>query len=59
MAMILTAGMMLEFLGLEAAATAVEKAVAAVLSEGKTLPADLGGNAGTSAIGQAVIEKLA
>jgi tartrate dehydrogenase/decarboxylase/D-malate dehydrogenase len=58
MAMILTAGMMLEFLGLEAAATAVEKAVAAVLSEGKTLPADLGGTGGTSAIGQAVIEKL-
>lgn len=58
MAMILTAGMMLEFLGLEEAAAAVEKAVAAVLSDGKTLPADLGGNAGTPAVGQAVIEKL-
>jgi tartrate dehydrogenase/decarboxylase/D-malate dehydrogenase len=58
MAMILTAGMMLEFLGLAEAAAAVEKAVTAVLSDGKTLPADLGGNAGTSAVGQGVIEKL-
>ena len=58
MAMILTAGMMLEFLGLKQAATEVEKAVEAVLSEAKTLPADLGGTAGTAAIGQAVIDKL-
>jgi tartrate dehydrogenase/decarboxylase / D-malate dehydrogenase len=58
MAMILTAGMMLDFLGLEQAGAEVEKGVMAVLSEGQTLPADLGGSAGTSAIGQAVIEKL-
>jgi tartrate dehydrogenase/decarboxylase / D-malate dehydrogenase len=58
MAMILTAGMMLDFLGLEQAGAQVEQAVAAVLREGATLPADLGGSAGTAAIGQAVIEKL-
>ena len=58
MATILSAGMMLDFLGLEQAGAEVEKGVMAVLSEGQTLPADLGGSAGTSAIGQAVIEKL-
>jgi tartrate dehydrogenase/decarboxylase/D-malate dehydrogenase len=58
MAMILTAGMMLEFLGLEAAAAEVESAVAAVLAEGAALPADLGGNAGTAAIGQAILDRL-
>jgi tartrate dehydrogenase/decarboxylase/D-malate dehydrogenase len=59
MAMILTAGLMLEFLGLKDAALAVERAVAAVLAEGKTRPADLGGHAGTAAIGRAILEKLA
>lgn len=58
MAMILTAGMMLEFLGLAEAAAQTERAVEAVLGEAKTLPADLGGNATTAAIGQAVIDKL-
>ena len=58
MAMILTAGMMLEFFGLDAAAAAVESAVAAVLADGQTLPADLGGNAGTAAIGQAILDRL-
>jgi tartrate dehydrogenase/decarboxylase/D-malate dehydrogenase len=58
MAMILTAGMMLDFLCLEAAGAAVESAVAGVLAEGKTLPADLGGNAGTAAIGQAIVDRL-
>ena len=58
MAMILTAGMMLEFFGLEAASAEVESAVAGVLADGKTLPADLGGNAGTSAIGQAILKRL-
>jgi isocitrate/isopropylmalate dehydrogenase len=58
MAMILTAGMMLGFLGLEQAAAEAEKAVEAVLGEAKTLPGDLGGNATTAAIGQAVIDKL-
>jgi isocitrate/isopropylmalate dehydrogenase len=50
--------MMLDFLGLGRAAGETEKAVEAVLSEAKALPADLGGNATTAAIGQAVIEKL-
>jgi tartrate dehydrogenase/decarboxylase/D-malate dehydrogenase len=58
LAMILTAAMMLEFLGLQDAAAAVEKAVEAVLGEATTLPADLGGSAATAAIGHAVIEKL-
>jgi tartrate dehydrogenase/decarboxylase/D-malate dehydrogenase len=58
MAMILTAGMMLEFLGLPQAAAAVEQAVAAVLAEAKTLPADLGGNAGATAVGDAIVAKL-
>ena len=43
LAQILSAAMMLEHLELGAAARQVEAAVAAVLAEGKTLPADLGG----------------
>jgi tartrate dehydrogenase/decarboxylase/D-malate dehydrogenase len=58
MAMVLTAGMMLDFLGMEEAAVQVERAVAAVLSDGKTLPADLGGSASTAAVGQAIIDNL-
>ena len=42
LAMILSAGMMLEFLGLDAAAGEVDSAVARVLAEGAALPADLG-----------------
>lgn len=65
MATILSGAMMLEWLGErrnDAAATAagrrVERAVARVLAEGTTLTPDLGGNAGTRAVGQAVIEAL-
>jgi isocitrate/isopropylmalate dehydrogenase len=50
--------MMLEHLELGAAARQVEAAVAAVLAEGKTLPADLGGNASTTAVTDAVLEAL-
>ena len=58
LAAILSAGMMLEFLGLEDAAQAIEKAVGATLAEGKALPADLGGTACTTAVTDGVLEKL-
>jgi tartrate dehydrogenase/decarboxylase/D-malate dehydrogenase len=59
LAMILSAGQMLEFLGLEQAALELEQAVAGVLAEGKALPRDLGGTAGTAAVTDAVLAKLA
>ena len=59
LAMILSAGQMLEFLGLEKAADELERAVAAVLAEGKALPKDLGGTAGTAAVTDAVLAKVA
>lgn len=65
LATILSGAMMLEWLGErhnDAAATAagrrVEWAVARVLAERTTLTPDLGGKAGTRAVGQAVIEAL-
>jgi tartrate dehydrogenase/decarboxylase/D-malate dehydrogenase len=58
LAAILSAAMMLEHLELAAAARQVEAAVAAVLAEGKALTADLGGSASTSAVTDAVVEKL-
>jgi tartrate dehydrogenase/decarboxylase/D-malate dehydrogenase len=58
LAAILSAGMLLEFLGLEEAAQAVERAVAATLAEGKVLPADLGGSASTRAVADAVLRHL-
>ena len=57
-AMILSAAMMVDFLGLPAAAPEVELAVEKVLAAGKTLPADLGGTASTSAVGDAILAKL-
>jgi len=56
--MILSAGQMLEFLGLEQAAAELEKAVEGVLAEGKALPRDLGGTSSTTAVTDAVLEKL-
>src|SRR5437899_5199386 len=60
-AAILSAGMMLDWLGrrhqnadLAQAGARIERAVAEVLAEGKTLPVDQGGSATTQAIGQAV-----
>jgi tartrate dehydrogenase/decarboxylase/D-malate dehydrogenase len=58
LAAILSAAMMLEHLELAAAALEVEAAVAAVLAEGKALTADLGGSASTTAVTDAVLEKL-
>ncbi len=60
-AMVLATQMMLEWLGrrkkdkaLQASAVVVEKAVEAVLKEGKTLTYDLGGSARCSAMGTAI-----
>lgn len=58
LAMILSAQMMLDFFDLPRAAAEVESAVAAVLAEGKTLPADLGGGASTGQVAEAVLANL-
>jgi 3-isopropylmalate dehydrogenase len=64
-AAILSAGMMLDWLGrrhrnndLVRGAGIVERAVADVLAEGKTLPVDQGGSATTQAVGQAIAERV-
>lgn len=57
-ATILAAALMLRHLGEEAASRRIELAVAEVLREGKTLTPDLGGEAGTAAMGSAVAEKV-
>jgi tartrate dehydrogenase/decarboxylase / D-malate dehydrogenase len=46
--------MMLSHLGEEAAADSVEKALAAVLADGSVRTPDLGGQATTSALGEAI-----
>jgi 3-isopropylmalate dehydrogenase len=65
-AAILSAGMMLDWLGerkgdhaLRRAAAAVERAVARVLAEGVALPVDQGGRAGTAEVGDAIVRGLA
>jgi tartrate dehydrogenase/decarboxylase/D-malate dehydrogenase len=58
LAAILSAGMMLDHLGLEQAGQAVERAVAAVLADGRFKPADLGGSASTQQVTDAVVERL-
>ena len=57
-AMILSAIMMLEYLGEKEAADTVDKALLEVLSEGKTVTKDLGGNASTMEMGEAVKNKI-
>ena len=57
MGSILTAAMMLEHLGLSEAAQAVEKAVIASVTEGKTTQ-DIGGSLGTREVGDAVLTKI-
>jgi tartrate dehydrogenase/decarboxylase / D-malate dehydrogenase len=59
LAMVLSAGMMLDHLGESAAALEVEKAVRGVLAEGRTLTADLGGRASTGEVGGALLAQLA
>jgi isocitrate dehydrogenase (NAD+) len=58
MSMILSAVMMLRYLGDGAAADRVERALAAVLTEGKAVTRDLGGSAGTRAMTAAIVSKL-
>ncbi len=57
-AQIWTGAMMLEHLGETAAAAAIEAAIAQVLEQGAVRTRDLGGQAGTVEMGQAVIEAI-
>ncbi len=57
-ALILSAKLMLEYIGETEAAKRLEKAVSEVISEKKQVTYDLGGNAGTKEMGQAIINKL-
>src|SRR5579871_2913918 len=59
LAQILSASMMLDHLGLADAALSVERAVAAVLREGKHRTPDLAGASATTEVTSAVIDKLA
>ncbi len=58
LAMILSVAMMVDFLGLEAEAGAVETAVSDVLGEGRHLTPDLGGDAKTAEVTDAVLARL-
>lgn len=58
-AMILSASLMLDHLGLNTSASRISKAVHQVIAEGKTTTPDIGGSASTTEFTQAVIEKLA
>jgi len=58
MAMILSAGMMLDYLGEEALAGRLQAAVAAVLEEGAVRTYDMGGAAGTLDVARAVVGKI-
>jgi tartrate dehydrogenase/decarboxylase/D-malate dehydrogenase len=58
LAAILSAGMMLDHLGLGAAGDAVRRAVAAVLEAGRPRTPDLGGKAGTRDMADAVLAAL-
>jgi isocitrate dehydrogenase (NAD+) len=58
-ALILSGALMLRHLGYVEAGERVERAVRAVVAEGRVTTHDLGGNAGTSQFADAVIEQLA
>jgi tartrate dehydrogenase/decarboxylase/D-malate dehydrogenase len=58
LAAILSAGLMLDHLGLARAAAAVRRAVAAVLRAGRPRTPDLGGDARTAAVTEAVLAAL-
>jgi isocitrate/isopropylmalate dehydrogenase len=55
LAAILSAGLLLDHLGLSGAAAAVRRAVAAVLKAGQVRTPDLGGTARTTDVGDAVL----
>jgi isocitrate dehydrogenase (NAD+) len=57
-ALILSAVMMLRHIGEKQGADRIEKAVLAVLAEGKHVTGDLGGKATTSEITDAIVDKL-
>ena len=58
MSLILSAVMLLRYIGENAAADRIESALTAVLSEKKQVTRDLGGTAGTRAMTQAIVAKL-
>jgi len=58
LAMILSAAMMIDFLGKPEAAKEIEKLVEDVLAEGRTIPTDLGGRASTREVTDAILRKL-
>lgn len=58
MAIILSAVMMLRYIGEVAAADRIDSALTAVLREGKHVTPDLGGNGGTRRMTEAIIAKL-
>ena len=58
MAMILSAVLMLRYVGEGAAADRIDAALTAVLGEKKSITRDLGGSAGTRAFTDAIVEKL-
>ncbi len=58
MAVMLCGFMMLRHLGEQKAADVAEKALVSVLQEGKTIPADMGGSAGTIEFTNAIIDAM-
>ena len=58
MAMILSAVLMLRYIGESAAADRIEASLSQVLAEKHTITRDLGGTAGTRAFAAAIVEKL-
>lgn len=58
-ALLLSAKMMLDYLGEHAAAARLEKAIAIVLKENTETTYDLGGSAGTREMGEAIVRKYA
>ena len=57
-AMVLSVKMMLEYFGMEEEADVLEKAVADVYLEGKSLTRDQGGRTTTTEFGRAILHKL-
>jgi isocitrate dehydrogenase (NAD+) len=57
-AMILSAVLMLRYMGQSQAADRIEAALTAVLAEKRAITRDLGGSAGTRAFAQTIVEKL-
>ena len=55
---VLTGGMMLDFLGAKRAAARIQKAVSIVLAEGKVRTPDLGGRSKTSEVTAAILAAL-